>query len=57
VSSTLFLASVQIQKDLIGGENKLILIERWLVNDKGAPQDLDCYRTLVVLREVLKSLD
>jgi hypothetical protein len=50
----LLLAAVQIQKDLIGRENKLGIIKGTLVHNKGLPQDLDRYRALVILRKGLK---
>ncbi|HYN20756.1 MAG TPA: hypothetical protein VE078_07345 [Thermoanaerobaculia bacterium] len=53
----MLLASVQIQKDLIGREKKLGFVQCGLINDQGPPQDLDCHRALVVLWKGLKSFD
>jgi hypothetical protein len=53
----LLLASVEIQKDLIGREKKLGFVQWGLIDDQGPPQDLDCHRALVVLWKGLKGLD
>ena len=50
------LAAVKIQKDLIGRENQLGLVEVWMVFDRSPAKDLHGDHSLLVIRESFDQL-